>query len=1031
MSISNELKDLVRDDFFKDLRLREEDSPATTQLKTVAYMLEKTKYVTLKPLLPLLLSIKGKPYTIKDHFPFEPFFRTAMPKQTVLKTARQLSKSTSIAAQGIIISNGLPYFSTLFVTPLFEQIRRFSQNYVGRFIDDSPVKGLMSGVTTTNNVLQRSFKNKSQMIFSFAYLDAERTRGVSADKNCLVTGTLVTLANGSTCPIERLLPNMRLLSADKNGIIREDIVTEILDQGKQHVFEVTFSNGSIIQCTADERFRKASDGEWVYLSDLVPEIKEIAKEGTRGRFTHTPIGRCFDIQPEAASLGVFTRRLNDSQVKPDCKLANSISSRIKTKRVLQKQGRTIVQFCNNTTPRYRKSRLRKNICCVQHSHQSITERSRRTGNSERQEDRYEGLGRSIRLGSNCVLVYGRWKSIRKQLYVSYTEFHRTGVPVVSQSTTDYGTGMSRGSSEQQETKQNILHHPTNSRSFQVIRDKNSSVDTYNDAIQVSRTEAMGDLLSMQHQVSGQTRSSKRQNANMQKRQLSKGKASQIKPSLYDTSTKIDQKYQAKRETCSETTIAAVRYIGIKQVWDINTQKEHAFFANGILCHNCIDEAQDVDISFLPIIHETMSASPYGICQYTGTPKTLDNTLERLWIESSMAEWVIKCTHGGCNHWNIPALEYDLLDMIGPYRDDISDKYPGLVCAKCRKTINPRPPSQGGTGRWVHRNKDLRWDFAGYHIPQVIMPMHYSNPEKWLLLLAKKEGKLNTPISTFYNEVLGESWDTGSKLITITDLKKAAVLPWPRLVDEAKKHIDGYLYRFVAVDWGGGGISQGKSDLKLQSYTTMAVCGLSPDGRVHVLYGYRSMTPHDHVREAKLVLGLMHHFRCSHVVHDYTGAGTVRETLLRQAGLPINCILPVAYVGPAKTGLIVYKPATEEHPRDHYAMDRNRALNYCCQFIKSNVIRFFQYDHKGSDDPGLLHDFLSLIEDKKTTGAGRDSYKILRDPSGPDDFAQAVTMGSMMLFQMSNHWPNLAMYEDVAISDEVYATTNPTKPVWLD
>ena len=104
------------------------------------------------------------------------------------------------------------------------------------------------------------------------------------------------------------------------------------------------------------------------------------------------------------------------------------------------------------------------------------------------------------------------------------------------------------------------------------------------------------------------------------------------------------------------------------------------------------------------------------------------------------------------------------------------------------------------------------------------------------------------------------------------------------------------------------------------------------------------------------------------------------------------------------------------------MDRNRALNYCCQFIKSGVIRFFEYDYRGSQDVGLLHDFLNLIEDKTESGSGRDNYKILRDPAGPDDFAQAVTMGTMMLYQMMGRWPDLAAYEDVAIDERALLAT---------
>ncbi len=598
-----------------------DDDDTISRLKMAQHIMKKSGNTTLKPILPMLLSIRGKPYHLHDHFVFSPFFRTRMPRVTLLKTGRQVSKSTSLASQGVLFSNCIPYFSTLYITPLFEMIRRFSQNYVAPFIETSPVGSLFSGQSTTNNVLQRSFKNRSQMIFSFAYLDAERTRGISADKNV------------------------------------------------------------------------------------------------------------------------------------------------------------------------------------------------------------------------------------------------------------------------------------------------------------------------------------------------------------------------------------------------------------------IDEVQDMDISFLPIIHETISASrDWGLIQYAGTPKTLDNTIERLWTDSSMAEWMIKCHRPGCGHWNIPSLEYDLLKMIGPSHDKISEDHPGVVCAKCGKPINPRPFSQGGTGRWVHRHPGKRWSFAGYHVPQIVMPMHYADPEKWQKLVDKMNGKGNTPLHVFYNEVCGESWDSGSKLVTVTDLKKAACLPWKRELEDAQKNCDGYVHTFCSVDWGGGGVSRGKSDMALQSYTSIAVCGLTPNGRVDIIYGIRSMNPHDHVREAKLILGIMSTFRCSHLVHDYTGAGTVRETLLVQAGLPINRILPIAYTGPAKGGIIIYKPATATHPRAHYTMDRNRAINYCCQFIKSNVIRFFEYDYKGSEDVGLLHDFLNLIEDKSGSGSGRDSYKILRDPAGPDDFAQAVTMGTMMLFQMRGRWPDLAAYEDVEVDEEVVMST---------
>jgi hypothetical protein len=33
---------------------------------------------------------------------------------------------------------------------------------------------------------------------------------------------------------------------------------------------------------------------------------------------------------------------------------------------------------------------------------------------------------------------------------------------------------------------------------------------------------------------------------------------------------------------------------------------------------------------------------YGFYQFSGTPKTIDNTLNALFKDSTMAEWIIKC-----------------------------------------------------------------------------------------------------------------------------------------------------------------------------------------------------------------------------------------------------------------------------------------------------------------------------------------------------------------------------------------------------
>jgi len=578
---------------------------------------------TLKPLLPLLFSLKGKPYSLDNYFPFEPFFRTRIPRATLLKTGRQVSKSTSLAAQGISTAISMPYFSTLYVTPLYEMIRRFSHNYVREFIESSPSKELLVSEDLAQNVLQRQFNNGSNMYFSYAFLDAERTRGIPADKNA------------------------------------------------------------------------------------------------------------------------------------------------------------------------------------------------------------------------------------------------------------------------------------------------------------------------------------------------------------------------------------------------------------------IDEVQDIQYDFLQIIHETLSGSPYAVKAYSGTPKTLDNTMEKLWQDSSQAEWIIKCHHSGCNYWNVPSLSHDLLKMLGPWHEEISEKIPGVVCAKCRKHLNPR------SGRWVHAYPERRWLFSGYHIPQIILPMHYANPEKWDILIGKSQGRANTTFTTFLNEVCGESYDEGSKLLSETDLKAAAVLPWPNDWRKAADQIGGYVRRVLAVDWGGGGgtlKATGDSGKSRTSFTSLAVLGYRADGIIDVLWGMRSLKTHDYYYESQLVVETLNRFRCSHLVHDYGGAGAIRETFVHQAGWPAENIVPIAYHTTAKHNIMTFHPATESHPRHWYSVDKSRALVLTSQCIKFGLIRFFQYDFKSADDAGLIRDFLALLEEKIDGRGTTDRYVIVRHPNLPDDFAQAVNIGSCALWHIAKRWPDLSVTMKFQIPMDLEELAKPRRVV---
>jgi hypothetical protein len=445
--------------------------------------------------------------------------------------------------------------------------------------------------------------------------------------------------------------------------------------------------------------------------------------------------------------------------------------------------------------------------------------------------------------------------------------------------------------------------------------------------------------------------------------------------------------------------------------------------------NVIDEVQDMNYDFLQIIHETLSGSPYALKQYAGTPKSLDNTIEKLWQDSSQAEWSMQCKH--CKHWNIPATDWDLYDMIGPWHRDISETCPGVVCSQCRHPLQPRD------GRWLHRYPERRWSNAGYHVPQIIMPMHYANNEKWDILVGKMQGRNNTTPTTFANEVCGESSDAGSKLITVTEIKAACVLPWERKAKQAKPHLKRYIRKILSIDWGGGGgtlrsaSKSGEQKRERTSFTTYGVLGITADHKVDVIWGHRSIRTHDWEYEARLAVQALREFKCSHIAHDYSGAGAGRLVLLYQSGLPPTNIINIRYQGQGHN-LMNFYPATDDHPHDWYAIDKSRSLVTTCMCIKYGLIRFFKYDYRSADDPGLLEDFLALVEEKVDNRTGSDTYVITRNPNKSDDFAHSVNMGACCLWWMTKWWPNIAEAAKFLLPKEVLKTAQPNAHVdWDD
>lgn len=409
-----------------------------------------------------------------------------------------------------------------------------------------------------------------------------------------------------------------------------------------------------------------------------------------------------------------------------------------------------------------------------------------------------------------------------------------------------------------------------------------------------------------------------------------------------------------------------------------------------------DEIQDIDFTFLDEIAQTMGRSEWRITDYSGTPKTLDNTMHALWEKSSKAEWLIPCN---CGHINNPMAEADGIKMIGDYT---------LVCAKCGK------PVDSDQGYWEHLAPEKAHKCTGLHVPQLVLPFHYQNKRRWEEIVTAKNGRIAK--KTFMNEIMGEACDIGAKLLTETDLKRACVLPTEMDIQKATRFISDYPVRALGVDWGG----RGEDTL---SFTKACVLGMRTDGRCDLLYGESLSYLTDGGEEVARVIDLYKYFSCNLIAHDAGGTAGMRDVLFAHAGFPMNRVLPMCYVTAWTKEILTFNETTESVRRPYYSIDKTKSLLVAVECIKNQYL-FFPAWESCKD---LLADFLGLIEEKTESRRGGDVYLVRRAANLCDDFAHATNFALMALFHTQGKWPNLveSIRRKSSLSKEQMAILNPS------
>lgn len=126
--------------------------------------------------------IDGHPFSLADYTFYSDIY-DGVYDALLLKTGRQVAKSTTLSNFLIAEACGTPHWKSLFVSPSQEQTTKFSQTRVGKTIFYSPeIRQNWVSKELSSRVFQKMFTNGSELAFSFAADDPDRARGVSADR---------------------------------------------------------------------------------------------------------------------------------------------------------------------------------------------------------------------------------------------------------------------------------------------------------------------------------------------------------------------------------------------------------------------------------------------------------------------------------------------------------------------------------------------------------------------------------------------------------------------------------------------------------------------------------------------------------------------------------------------------------------------------------------------------------------------------------------------------------------------------------
>jgi hypothetical protein len=370
--------------------------------------------------------------------------------------------------------------------------------------------------------------------------------------------------------------------------------------------------------------------------------------------------------------------------------------------------------------------------------------------------------------------------------------------------------------------------------------------------------------------------------------------------------------------------------------------------------NLYDECQDISLEAIPILSETMGASEYAYTRHTGTAKTENNSLTRLFKGGNQLEWVVKCP--ACAKYSIP-IDFDNCMKI------LTANPIGPGCMYCGALLDMK------LGSWVAA-KPTEKDHFSFHLPQIIFPAR-NKPKKWKELVSKVTAESGGySAQKISNEVFGVPSGIGGRILSIREAM-ACCDPEKREWDKAFPMDKRNIYMTtLGVDWSVSGSTS--------SYTIISVLGYDYNGKCYLLYSQK-LDGIDILEQVARVEQLYDKFQCSMIGSD-RGVGVLQGQMMKQ------------HLGEDKVAMVNYVSAKAPLRWDkqglYYAADRTMNIDTVIVKAKMGRSRFETpcWDLTGD----FWDDALNVFEEESL--AGKRLYR--KDPDVTDDWLHSVVFGNI-------------------------------------